>query len=88
MIAIDKSGHLLEGVTFASITLPFANFLAGVVFAFIALPFGIIAAALAPVAVGFIKELYSHFTQRSANPANLAWMIAGAAAFVACIKLI
>ena len=88
MIAIDKNRHLLEGVAFASITLPFAYFLAGVVCALIALPFGIIAAALAPVAAGFTKELYNHFTGKSANPANLAWMIAGAAAFVACIQLI
>ena len=87
MVAINKNRHLIEDVAFAPITLPFANFLAGVVFAFMALPFGIIAAALAPVVIGFAKEIYNHFASRAANPANFAWMIAGAATSVACIKL-
>lgn len=88
MIAVDKNRHLPESVTFASIALPLKAFLAGVVCAFIGFSFGIIAAALVPVAVGLTKELYCHFTGRSANPENLAWMIAGAAAFVACARLI
>ena len=88
MIAVDKNRHLLESVTFASIAPPLKAFLAGVVCALIAFSFGIIAAALAPVAVGLTRELYRHFTGRSANPENLAWMIAGAAAFVVCAKLI
>ena len=88
MIAVDKNRPLPESVTFASIALPLRAFLAGVVCAFIAFPFGIIPAALVPVAVGLTRELYRHFTGRCANPANLAWMIAGAAAFVTCARLI
>ena len=87
MVAINKNRHLIEGVVFAPVTLPFVNFLAGVIFAFMVLPFGIIAAALAPVVIGFAKEIYNHFASRAVNPANFAWMIAGAATSVACIKL-
>ena len=64
------------------------HFFAGLACAAIASPFGIIAAALSPVVLGFIKEIYLHFTRRHANPENLAWMIAGAATFVLCFKLL
>lgn len=56
--------------------------------AVIALPFGMIAAALAPVVIGFVVELYHHIVSRTANSANFAWMIAGAATFVVGIELI
>jgi len=64
------------------------HFFAGLTCAAIALPFGIIAAALAPVALGFVKEIYLHFSRRHANPNNFAWVIAGAATFVMCLKLL
>lgn len=62
-------------------------FFAGAACAAITLPFGIIAAALAPVVFGFATEMYLHFTRRSADADNFAWMIAGAATLVACFKL-
>jgi len=64
------------------------HFFAGLACAAIASPFGIVAAALAPVALGFIKEIYLHFSRRHANPNNLAWVIAGAATFIVCLKLL
>ena len=64
------------------------QFFAGFTCAAIASPFGIIAAALAPVLLGFSKEMYCHFTRRHADPENLAWVIAGAATFVLCFKLL
>ncbi|MEO5658915.1 MAG: hypothetical protein ABIQ90_03830 [Polaromonas sp.] len=63
------------------------HFFAGMSCALIALPFGIIAAAIAPIVIGFAVELYHHMASRTANPANFAWMIAGAATFVVGIKL-
>ena len=62
------------------------HFLAGAVGAALALPLGITAAALAPVLLGFLKEMYLHLTGRHADPGNLAWVIAGAATFVLCFK--
>lgn len=64
------------------------HFLAGAACAAIASPFGIVAAALAPVLLGFSKEMYCHFTRRHAVPDNLAWVIAGAATFILCYKLL
>ena len=64
------------------------HFFVGLACAAIASPFGIIAAALAPVVLGFIKEIYLHFIRRQANPDNLAWVIAGAATFVLCFRLV
>lgn len=64
------------------------HFFAGLACAAIASPFGIIAAALAPVVLGFSKEIYCHFTRKHADPENLAWVIAGAATFVLCFKLL
>jgi len=63
-------------------------FLAGAACVAIALPFGIIAAALAPVVFGFAIEMYLHFTRRGADANNFAWMIAGAATFIVCFKLL
>ena len=62
-------------------------FAAGMACAAIASPFGIIAAALAPVVLGLAKEMYSHFTRRSGDAENFAWVIAGAATFVLGLKL-
>jgi uncharacterized membrane protein YjjP (DUF1212 family) len=64
------------------------HFFAGLACAAIASPLGIIAAALAPVVLGFVKEIYLHLIRRQANPDNLAWVIAGAATFVLCFKLL
>lgn len=63
-------------------------FLAGMACAAIALPFGIMAAVLAPAIIGFAKELHAHFVRGSADPGNLAWMIAGGATFVTFVKLL
>lgn len=63
------------------------HFAAGMACAAIASPFGIIAAALAPVALGFAKEMYFHFTRRNADAENFAWVIAGAATFVLGLRL-
>lgn len=63
------------------------HFFAGLACAAIASPFGIIAAALAPVVLGFAKEIYFHFTRRNADAENFAWVIAGAATFVLGFKL-
>ena len=50
--------------------------------------FGIIAAALVPVMLGFAKEMYMHFSSRNADAENLAWVIAGAATVVLCLKIL
>ncbi|MDB5885724.1 MAG: hypothetical protein JWR74_1895 [Polaromonas sp.] len=64
------------------------HFFAGAACAASVSPLGIIAAALVPVVVGFAKEVYVHFSSKRANPDNLAWVIAGAATFVLCFKLL
>ena len=64
------------------------HFLAGMACAALALPFGIIAAVLAPVLLGFVKEIYLHFTRQSADAANLAWLLAGAATLVLFASLV
>lgn len=64
------------------------HFFAGLACAALASPFGLIAAALAPVVLGFVKEIYLHVARRNTDPENLAWMIAGAASVVLCIKLL
>ena len=61
------------------------HFFAGMACSAIASPFGIVAAALAPVLLGFAKEMYFHFTHKNAE--NFAWVIAGAATFVLGLKL-
>ena len=61
-------------------------FFAGMACSAIASPFGIVAAALAPVILGFAEEMYVHFFHKNANAANLAWVIAGAASFVLCLR--
>ena len=63
------------------------HFLAGMACAVLASPFGIIAAALLPVALGFAKEMFLHFTGQGANAENFAWMLAGAATFVLWFRL-
>ena len=63
------------------------HFFAGMACSAIASPFGIVAAALAPVLLGFAKEMYFHFTHRNADAENFAWVIAGAATFVLGLKL-
>ena len=63
------------------------HFLGGMACSAIASPFGIIAAALAPVVLGLAKEMYVHFTRRSGDAENFAWVIAGAATFVLGLKL-
>ena len=64
------------------------HFFAGLACAVIASPFGIMASALLPVLLGFSKEMYCHFTRRRADPEKLAWVIAGAATFVLCFRLL
>lgn len=64
------------------------HFLAGVACAALALPFGIIAAALAPVLLGFVKEIYLHFNRKDADATNFAWLLAGAATLVLCVRLV
>ena len=64
------------------------HFFAGMACSAIASPFGIVAAALAPVMLGFTKEMHVHFSHKNANAANLAWVIAGAATFVLCLRLL
>ena len=63
------------------------HFLAGMASAAMAAPFGIIAAALTPVAIGFAKEIYMHFTGKASDLSHFAWLIAGAATFLLCLKL-
>lgn len=61
--------------------------LIGVVCAAMALPFGLKAAALAPVAVGFAKAIFEHYAKGDADPANFAWIIAGAVQVIGFVKL-
>ena len=64
------------------------HFFAGMACSAIASPFGIVAAVLAPVMLGFAKEMYVHFFHKNANAENLAWVIAGTATFVLCLRLL
>ena len=64
------------------------HFFGGLACAAIASPFGVVAAALVPVILGFAKEMYAHFSSRNADAENLGWVIAGAAAFVLCLKIL
>lgn len=66
---------------------PCVHVLIGVVCVAMALPFGIRAAALAPVAIGFAKGIFDHHAGKDADPANFAWIIAGAALAVGFVKL-
>ena len=68
-------------------TAPFVHLVIGVVCAAMALPFGLRAAALAPVAIGFVKGIFDHHARKDANPANFAWILAGAALVVGFVKL-
>ena len=63
------------------------HFLAGMACAAIASPFGIVAAALVPVALGFAKELYLHFSGQGGNAENFSWTIAGGATLVVWLRL-
>lgn len=63
------------------------HFFTGVACAALASPFGIVAAALAPVALGFAKEMYLHFTGHGANAEIFAWTLLGAAIFVLWFRL-
>ena len=63
------------------------HFFAGMACSAIASPLGIVAAALAPMVLGFAKEMYFHFTRRGADAENFAWVIAGAATFVLGLRL-
>jgi hypothetical protein len=63
------------------------HFFVGMACAAFASPLGIVAAALAPVALGFAKEMYLHFTGQGANAENFAWTIAGAATIVLWLRL-
>ena len=69
-------------------TLPCVHLLLGVVCAAMALPFGLKAAVLAPVAIGFAKGIFDRYIKGEADPANFAWVIAGAALVVAFVKLV
>lgn len=64
------------------------HFFAGIACSAMASPFGIVAAALAPVVLGFAKEMYLHFTRRMADAQNLAWVLAGAATFVLALRML
>lgn len=64
------------------------HFFAGMACAALALPFGMVAAVLAPVLLGFVKELYLHFTRKGADAAHFAWLLAGAATLVLCARLV
>lgn len=64
------------------------HFFASMVCSAMASPFGIVAAALAPVVLGFAKEIYLHFTRRKANAQNLAWVLTGAATFVLALRML
>ena len=64
------------------------HFFAGMACSAIASLFGIVAAALAPVMLGLAKEMYVHFFHKNANAENLAWVIAGTATFVLCLRLL
>ena len=68
-------------------TAPCVYLLIGVVCAALALPFGLRAAALAPVAIGFAKGVFDHYARNDADPANFAWIIAGAVLAVGFVKL-
>ena len=63
------------------------HFFAGMACSAMASPFGIVAAALAPVVLGFAKEMYFHFARKNADAENLAWVVAGAATFVLGLRL-
>ena len=66
---------------------PCAHLLIGAVCAALTLPFGLRAAALAPVALGFAKGMFDHHAAEDADPANFAWVIAGAVLVVGTAKL-
>jgi len=68
-------------------TAPSVHLAIGMVCAAMALPFGLQAAALAPIAIGFAKGVFDHRARNDADPANLAWVIAGAALVVGFAKL-
>lgn len=68
-------------------TAPCVHLLIGAACAALALPFGLRAAALAPVALGFAKGIFDHCARDDANPANFAWIMAGAALVVGAAKL-
>ena len=63
------------------------HFFTGMACAALASPFGVVAAALAPVVLGFAKEMYLHFTDYKADAEIFAWTIAGAAIFVLWFEL-
>jgi hypothetical protein len=64
------------------------HFFAGMACSAIASPFGIVAAALVPVTLGLAKEMYVHSSRGNANAENFAWVIAGAATFVLCLRIL
>ena len=66
---------------------PCAHLLIGAACAAVTLPFGLRAAALVPVAMGFANGILDHHAGKDADPANFAWVIAGAALVVGAAKL-
>ena len=66
---------------------PCAHILIGAVCAAVTLPFGLTAAALVPVALGFVKGVLDHHAGGDAGPANFVWIIAGAALVAGAVKL-
>ncbi|NDP63109.1 hypothetical protein [Polaromonas sp.] len=66
---------------------PCVHLLIGAACAAVTLPFGLRAAVLAPVALGFAKGILNHHAGKDADPANLVWIIAGAALVVGVAKL-
>lgn len=66
---------------------PCAHLLIGAACAALTLPFGLRAAALAPVALGLAQGMFDHHAAQDADPANFAWVIAGAALVVGAVKL-
>jgi len=72
----------------ACLAAPGAHLALGVLCAAMALPWGLKAAALAPVGIGFAKGLLDHCSAHDADPAHLAWVIAGAAVAVGAARML
>lgn len=88
LLASGSAGKVVEKQNWRHYaTAPGVHLLLGLVCAAVALPFGLSAAALVPVAMGFAKGIFDHCVQGDADPAHLAWTIAGAVLVVGCVKL-
>ncbi|MDH6185279.1 hypothetical protein [Polaromonas sp. CG_23.6] len=85
----DSTGNVVEKQAWCILaTGPCIHVLIGMVCAAVALPFGLRSAALVPVVVGFVKVIFEHYAKGDADPANFAWIIAGAVLVLCFVKLV